>query len=63
MILIQNDEISIETDGDLEKVIKKYGKTHLELGYSNINQYLNDLIRSDVLRIGERNIEDNNCFY
>lgn len=39
MILIQNDEISIETDEDLVIVIKKYGMTHLELEDPNINQY------------------------
>ncbi len=32
-------------------VIRKYIEEHKELGYSNVSQYLNELIRMDVKRI------------
>ena len=36
---------------ELFKVVKKYIENHKELGYSNVSQYLNELIRLEIKRI------------
>ena len=36
---------------ELYKVVKNHIENHKELGYSNVSQYLNELIRLDVKRI------------
>ncbi|MCP6718682.1 MAG: hypothetical protein KJI71_00435 [Patescibacteria group bacterium] len=36
---------------ELFKVIKNHIENHKELGYSNVSQYLNELIRLDIKRI------------
>ena len=36
---------------ELFKVVKQYIENNQELGYSNVSQYLNELIRLDIRRI------------
>jgi len=36
---------------ELFKVVKKYIESNKELGYSNVSQYLNELIRLEIKRI------------
>ncbi len=36
---------------ELFKVVKKYIENNKELGYSNVSQYLNELIRLEIKRI------------
>ena len=42
------------------KVIKKYIEEKKKLGYSNVSQYLNELIRNEIKRILQEQKQNNN---
>jgi len=42
------------------KVIKKYIEERKKLGYSNVSQYLNELIRNEIKRILQEQKQNDN---